>query len=449
MDSAHPVSPTMSKLNDLKQEKIAKIKECLSHNEVNLWQLRELCLTEGGLMTAELRRQSWPKLVAVDPNNGTALLDSTNAKEKVKKNQNEGEDSFTADTELIARDVGRAVYFRYPITEATRGLDLSDRNVDYIESGQSMLTKLIVSTISENGSGGRLNYYQGFHDVASVIFVNISRQPDLACGILHQIAQSHLRDAMMEDFSYMSALLEIVFYPLLQIFDEDLHDYMILREFGPTVFLTWMITLFSHDIHSEEIASRLFDAIIVSHPLMPLYLTIAILVQPKNRQKLVCAEYSEAAMLQVIASTLLTGIDHDFVSTHAGFSTQDIIECALGFMKRVPPKSLLNLVKYYDLGQSQILLKRCQSLCLFKEPKSWALTMTYNQSNDTVKLPSESEINDSISTLVPDEYPLAKVASGTSSISDNGGSPSRRAIRRITNMIQTSLGITSNMIPSR
>ena len=333
MDSTRPLSPTMSKINFSKQKKIDEVKECLSHDEVDLWRLRELCLTEGGLMTAELRRSSWPLLVAVDPNDGTMLLDQIRVGKKGKKDRNaEGEDSFTADTELISRDVGRAVYFRYPITEATRGVDLSDRNVDYIESGQTMLTKLIVTTISENGGGGRLNYYQGFHDVASVIFVNMSRQPELACGILHQIAQSHLRDTMMEDFSYMSALLEIVFYPLLQIFDEDLHDYMILKELGPTVFLTWLITLFSHDIHSEEIASRLFDAIIVSHPLMPLYLTIAILVQPKNRQKLFCADHSEAAMLQVVASSLLSGIDHDFVSTHAGFSTQDIIECALDFM---------------------------------------------------------------------------------------------------------------------
>jgi hypothetical protein len=160
----------------------------------------------------------------------------------------------------------------------------------------------------------------------------MSQEPELACAILHQIAQSHLRDTMMEDFSYMSALLEIVFYPLLQVLDEELHDYMILKEIGPTIFLTWMITLFSHDIHSEEIASRLFDALLVSHPLMSLYLTIAILTQPMNRQKLFRANHSEAAILQVVATSLLSGIVPDFGVTSTRFTAQDIIECALCYM---------------------------------------------------------------------------------------------------------------------
>ena len=117
--------------------------------------------------------------------------------------------------------------------------------------------------------------------------------------------------------------------------------------------------------------------------------------------------------------------------------------------KRVPPKSLLKLVKHYDLGQSEILMKRCQSLCLFNKAKSWALTSTYNRISNTFEILPEDALNDSISTLVPDEYPLAKAATGTSTTIDNGGSPSRRAIRKITNMIQNSLGLSSTMIPSR
>ena len=158
------------------------------------------------------------------------------------------------------------------------------------------------------------------------------REPELACAILQRIAQSHLRDTMMEDFSYVSALLEIVFYPLLQVIDEELHDYLILRELGPTAFLTWMITLFSHDIHDQEIASRMFDAIIASHPLMSLYLMIAALTHPKNRQLLFDANKNEVAMLQVVATGLMSELVDDFVSTHDGLSVQDIIDYALTFM---------------------------------------------------------------------------------------------------------------------
>ena len=323
-----------------RETKIEQIEQCLSQKEVNLWQLRELCLTPGGLITSELRRKSWHKLVGIDSDLNKVTCEKTgdekdpNSVTTNNNSSNELEDALANDKELISRDVGRAVYFRYPITEATRGRNSGDEKDEYIESGQSMLTKIILSTISSSVSSGkeRLNYFQGFHDVASVIFVNMAREPQLGSAILERIAQSHLRDAMKEDFSDVSALLEVVFYPLLQKIDEKLHDYLILRELGPTVFLTWMITLFSHDIHDSEIASRFFDAIIVSHPLMPLYLTVAILTHPNNRQQIFNTSSSEAAMLQVVATGLLSNIDSDFISTLDGFTCQEMINEALGFM---------------------------------------------------------------------------------------------------------------------
>ena len=323
-----------------RENKIEQIEQCLSQKEVNLWQLRELCLTPGGLITSELRRRSWHKLVGIDPDSNKEKKKTGDDKDPNSVTRDnissiESEDALINDKELVSRDVGRAVYFRYPITEATRGRNSGNEKDEYIESGQSMLTKIILSTISSSVSSGteqRLNYFQGFHDVASVIFVNMVREPQLGSAILERIAQSHLRDAMKEDFSDISALLEVVFYPLLQKIDEKLHDYLILRELGPTVFLTWMITLFSHDIHDSEISSRFFDAIIVSHPLMPLYLTVAILTHQNNRQQIFNTSSSEAAMLQVVATGLLSNIDSDFISTLDGFTCQEMINEALGFM---------------------------------------------------------------------------------------------------------------------
>lgn len=431
-----------------REAKIAQIEQCLSQKEVNLWQLREHCLTPGGLITSELRRRSWHKLVGIDLDDlnrsaqeqnpskmatvtinedpdcvATADTCTTPSPESGDIPSNKLEKSLSNDKELISRDVGRAVYFRYPITEATRGRNSGDEKGEYIESGQSMLTKIILSTISSKVSPtqheGRLNYYQGFHDVASVVFVNMSREPQLASAILGRIAQSHLRDAMKEDFSDVSALLEIVFYPLLQRIDEKLHDYLILRELGPTVFLTWMITLFSHDIHDSEIASRFFDAIIASHPLMPLYLTLAILTHPLNRQQLFSTSSSEAAMLQVVATGLLSNIDSDFISTLDGFTCQEMIDNALAYMKRVPPESLLTLSKKYDLGQSEILMERCKSLILFEPPKAWALSNNYMHYKDRINEKSRGKGEITLSISAPKEFPNARIATGVTSIMYN------------------------------
>ena len=45
------------------------------------------------------------------------------------------------------------------------------------------------------------------------------------------------------------------------------------------------------------------------------------------------ANKDEAAMWQKVATELVSRITHDFVSTHDdGFSAQDVIESALGYM---------------------------------------------------------------------------------------------------------------------
>mmetsp|Transcript_19084 Transcript_19084/g.23486 ORF Transcript_19084/g.23486 Transcript_19084/m.23486 type:complete len:431 (-) Transcript_19084:211-1503(-) len=427
-----------------RQEKVKQIEECLSQSEVNIWQLREFCLTGGGLINNDIRQRTWYKLVGIDPNQsvlsddcpstGTVdsiadILDDTDDDDDDDDHDDDHHDkvpiletSFSEDTELISRDVGRAVYFRYKSLQETKK---NNESLNFGDSGKNILTKIIVSTVSNNangqgqGGGRRLNYYQGFHDVASVIFVTMPQKPELASKILQRIALSHLRDAMKKDFTYSSALLETTFFPLLQVFDEELHDFLILRELEPTVFLTWMITLFAHDIHDSEVASRLFDAILAFHPLLPLYLTLAILIHPKNRQKLFEAKNKEVGMLQVVATRLLSGLMNDFDTSHQdGFSAQEVIDVALGFMKRIPPESLLSLAKQYDLGQCKIVMKRSELLCLFNLPQSSAIVQPNIDSiNEKEKMNLVDDNEKTIPTvfLPTKEYPNALIAAGISS----------------------------------
>jgi hypothetical protein len=47
------------------QEKAKAINLILLQPQVDLWKLRELCLTEGGLVNDTLRQRAWPKLVGL------------------------------------------------------------------------------------------------------------------------------------------------------------------------------------------------------------------------------------------------------------------------------------------------------------------------------------------------------------------------------------------------
>ena len=44
----------------------------------------------------------------------------------------------------------------------------------------------------------------------------------------------------------------------------------------PFFALPWILTWFAHDINSLDSAARLFDLFLASHPLMPLYLSVAV-----------------------------------------------------------------------------------------------------------------------------------------------------------------------------
>jgi len=431
-----------------RREKISEINACLERKEVNLWHLRELCLSKGGLINAELRRKSWHKLTGI---NRTCLDISGNSTTFPLE-----ETGVSAvDLEIISRDAGRAVYFRYksPKLESETSEEKkspmrtisNDSDSDSISNPsllstadmKSGLKSVIVSSIARSNSGEipRLHYYQGFHDVASVILANISRRPELAACILHKIARSHLRDATREDFSGITCFLEIAFYPLLQVLDEELHDYLIFRELGPTAFLTWIITLFAHDIHDSSKAGRLFDAFLASHPIMPLYLSVALLVHQDSREKIFETEEDDPAMLQCIVTGLASALRDDFDSDSNGFTIQDMIGTAISLMSIVPPESLLRLAMKYDLGQSETLLQRGGVISLFKAPPSWAIAATApsdwmqrkerrslskksSSLNVRASVMGKSEIlgKEKKTVVKSNRYPNAKIASGVSSL---------------------------------
>jgi len=437
---------SLSPNDEYQREKISEITGCLEKKEVNLWHLRELCLSRGGLINGDLRRRSWHKLTGI---NRTGLDLSEKSSTRTKEQASGGCSSSgvpPSDLELISRDVGRAVFFRYkfpntnppniidenPASNVTTtpaeveigaaGSSTSTANnnnqrnrsissgTDYSTGSdrtgseslpipalltnsdkQSTLAKVIVAAIAgststtttkfanEAPSNNRLHYYQGFHDVASVILANISNRPELAASILRKLAKSHLRDATREDFSGITCFLEIALYPLLQVLDEELHDYFIFRELGPTAFITWIITLFAHDIHDSDRAGRLFDALLASHPLMPLYFSVAILVNPGCRDRIFDTDEDDPAMLHVVVTGLTSCLvdDFEYVDVDSdNFTIQDMIDTSISLMKDVPPEHLLHLAMKYDLGQSETLLKRGHSISLFKAPPSWATAST-------------------------------------------------------------------------
>jgi Rab-GTPase-TBC domain len=179
---------------------------------------------------------------------------------------------------------------------------------------------------SETSKDLTLRYYQGYHDVACIILstmgisTSLSRWVpptpsslsltttgptgfEMATAVLLQLSQSHLRDCMRPNFAQLQIVLRLTLFPLLAYFDRTVHEYLIqCNMMEPYFALSWIITWFSHDVRDTELVKRLFDFFIVSHPLMPIYVAIAMICHPFNRQDVLQCECDFSIVHQTLSS---------------------------------------------------------------------------------------------------------------------------------------------------
>ena len=154
------------------------------------------------------------------------------------------------------------------------------------------------------GEGEQLRYYQGYHDVACIFLTTLASGPsssssssspqntlamaappalELPARVLYQVSQAHLRDYLKDNFVDLQTALRLTVFPMLAVLDPDVHDQLYAAEMQPFFCLSWVITWFAHEVRDTALVKRLFDAFLVGHPLLPLYVTIAMVLHPINR----------------------------------------------------------------------------------------------------------------------------------------------------------------------
>ena len=119
----------------------------------------------------------------------------------------------------------------------------------------------------------KLHYYQGFHDVCLVFLLILTPKPAFAACV--QTSRFYLRDAMSLTLGPVVQLLSLI-YPLVGLEDKTLSDFFHQAESKPYFALSWVITWFAHDVESRGVVERIYDFLISSHPLMPIYLSAAV-----------------------------------------------------------------------------------------------------------------------------------------------------------------------------
>ncbi len=276
-----------------------------------------------------------------------------------------------ANLDLIRRDAGRSVIFRYN-TETPGAAPVTP------PFASERLVQVLENTIKQGNSS--LHYYQGLHDVAGVVLHNMDYQVDATTKILKRISNSHLRDAMRENFSNIVWFLRVLLPPLVEKVSPHVHYALQMAQVElATICLPWMITWYTHDIHHPETAGRLVDAFLSGHPLMPMYFAVALITHPILKKELIHADCEDpSAMFMTIKGMpqRLKSTDPTSSSLKADheqyISLQEVLEDCISTMNQMPPRSLLDLVDATICSRSE-LLRMISSISFFKPPASWSM----------------------------------------------------------------------------
>ena len=254
---------------------------------------------------------------------------------------------------------------------------------------------------------------------------------DLPSRVLQRVSETHFRDTMRSSFHDLQIVLRLVIMPLILSFDQQVHDQLYYCEMEPFFALSWIITWFGHDVRDTDLVKRLYDAFLVSHPLFAVYVAVAIVCHPYNRAEILSTECDFAAMHHCLVglpknssmvgfvyklgdgyvsgaddddddtttTDMVSSIDLDgnnvndesmhepdnsvvvsstpLESSNAKVPFQEIIDTALVYMRRIPPRSLLDLAKhYYPDESSKPMFEQAKKVTLLQRPPRWALTAT-------------------------------------------------------------------------
>lgn len=303
--------------------KAHEIESLLSQPIVNLWDLRELALSEGGLLNDSIRQRAWPALVGLH----TLASKDCSFDEVVVESSATSVSGDRSDIQQVELDVTRCTWHLLTGTQRVRRLQMANKRnkkiARVIRKKQRRLATFIDKTLeASHGSSGRLHYYQGYHDVACIFLASLreaappktwllsSSNPrfepfaslDLASAVLLQVSRSHFMDCMNESFQQLQATLIVTIFPLLDLLDPEIHNHLKASDIPPFFALPWLITWFAHDIRDTNFVKRIFDAFIASHPALPLYVCVAMLLHPYNRSLILHTECEFSEIHHILAS---------------------------------------------------------------------------------------------------------------------------------------------------
>uniref|UniRef100_A0A4W5NW96 TBC1 domain family member 20 n=1 Tax=Hucho hucho TaxID=62062 RepID=A0A4W5NW96_9TELE len=268
-----------------RKRKLAEISQALNVTPVDVAVLRRMAISEGGLLTDEIRCKVWPRLLNVP----TDILPEK--PEEVERENNK-------DYNQVLLDVQRSLR-RFP-----PGMPDEQR-----EGLQEELIDIILRVLGRNT---QLHYYQGYHDIVVTFLLVLGER--LATALVEKLSTHHLRDFMDPTMDNTKHILNYLM-PIIERVNPEVHDFMQQAEVGTIFALSWLITWFGHVLSDFRHVVRLYDFFLACHPLMPIYFA-AVIVQYREDEVLDCE--CDMASVHHLLSQIPQDLPYETLISRAG-----------------------------------------------------------------------------------------------------------------------------------
>ncbi|XP_046553511.1 TBC1 domain family member 20-like [Haliotis rubra] len=306
-----------------KRNKTSEIQKALFKDPADVARLRQLSISRGGLISDELRKKAWPKLLGVNVQD----IDAKPSQEVLTAHR---------DYDQVVLDVNRSLKRFPPGMEESHRMAMQDQLVDCI---MRVLVK-----------HEELHYYQGYHDICVTFLLVVGE--DIAFALVENLSLNHLRDFMDANMDRTKHMLNYL-YPIIHKANPELYAYLERAELGTIFSLSWLITWFGHTVNDIKHIVRLYDFFIACHPLMPIYLAAAIVL---HREKELLACECEMCYLHSLLSKIPDDLPFELLIAKAG-----------DLYLQYPPTQLANeaVIKYRE---STSLAKKLQHAARNQKP---------------------------------------------------------------------------------
>lgn len=280
-------SPSSSPARDdfTKRQKVLAIGRVLKTEPVDVGTLKQFCISRGGLLSDDIRKKTWHKLLSADVEN-------------ILQKPDEETLHGHRDYQQVVMDVNRSLK-RFP-----PGME-----VDVRMAMQDQLVDCIMRTLVHHED---LHYYQGFHDIVVTFLLVVGE--DVTFALMDKLCRNHLRDFMGKTMEKTTTILNYL-YPIIGRASPELRAFMEKAETGTIFSLSWLITWYGHVLNDFTDIVRLYDFFIACHPLMPIYLAAAIVLY---REDAVLAVECEMPYIHSLLSRIPDDLPFEMLIARAG-----------------------------------------------------------------------------------------------------------------------------------